>query len=323
MATPITKADFEMAWGRPLTDAQYEQLRMGLQMGMLDKGVNSGGKYDHTLPRSTASMPEDQRNAIARLNWLAAGRPGAPGTNLFDAAPAQGQQAPAAAPATPGRAKAGTKATVLRADGTSAAPLDDRAVPVQAPTKVYAGNGQGVKGWQKKAVRPGYGWVDVDNGSEPASVFAPEPDNGWENGEAPAPAKIVLGQGQTPAGAPAAVPPTATPAAAPVEIAPQNIAPVPQPAPGDPAPKAVPATGSGDISAAKKKAAADVAELEKEAATLDDPYAAAAAKGKADILALEKEAATLPAPSAPAAPAPPKPYVGTWVTPPKKAKKGG
>lgn len=308
--TPITKADFETAWGRPLTDAQYEQLRMGLQMGMLDKGVNSGGKYDHTLPRSTASMPEEQRNAIARLNWLAAGRPGEPGGNLFDAAPTQGQQAPAASPATPGRAKAGTKATVLRADGTSAGPLDDRAVPVQAPTKVYAGNGQGVKGWQKKAIRPGYGWVDVDNGSEPASVFAPEPDNGWENGQAPAPAKIVLGQGQTPA-------------ASPVEIAPQNIAPVPQPAPGDPAPKAVPATGSGDISAAKKKAAADVAELEKEAATLDDPFAAAAAKGKADILALEKDAAALPAPISPAAPAPPKPYVGTWVTPPKKAKKGG
>lgn len=296
MANPITKADFETAWGRPLTDAQYEQLRMGLQMGMLDKGVNSGGAYDHRLPRSTASMPEEQRNAIARLNWLAAGRPNEPGSNLFDAAP--GQQTQASKPKAPSRSD-GSKPMAKRADTGDGGPLDDRATPVQSPTSVYAGNGKGVKDWQKKAVRPGYGWVDVDNGAEPPSAFAPEPDNGWEGGQAPAPAKIVLGQGQAPA------------------------APVPQPAPGDPAPKAVPATGGGGISAAQKKAAADVAELEKEAATLDDPYAAAAAKGKADVLALEKEAAKLPAakPKPQAAPATPATATAqNWNSAPPAAK---
>jgi len=262
-SNPITKADFETAYGRPLTDDQYAKLRMGLQMGMLNKGTNAGGAYDHTLPRSTASMPEEQRNAIGRLNWLAAGRPGEPGANMFDAAPGQTQgNAP---PKAPSRSD-GSKPAAKRADAGDGGPADDRADPVKAPTSVYEGNGQGVKDWQKKAVRPGYGWVEQSDGSLVQSPFAD--NNGWENGQAPDPAKIVLGP---PPGPSAPKPPS-----------PFAATPLP--------------TGNGDIVAAQKKAAVDVAGLEADAANLppaEGDFAGAQAKAKKDIAALEKDAAKL------------------------------
>jgi len=268
-SNPITKADFEAAYGRPLTDDQYAKLRMGLQMGMLNKGTNAGGAYDHTLPRSTASMPEEQRNAIGRLNWLAAGRPGEPGANLFDAAPGQTQgNAP---PKAPSRSD-GSKPAAKRADAGDAGPLDDRADPVKAPTSVYEGNGQGVKDWQKKAIRPGYGWVEQSDGSLVQSPFAD--NNGWENGQAPDPAKIVLGP---PPGPSAPKPPS-----------PFAATPLP--------------TGNGDIVAAQKKGAVDVAALEKDAAKLKP---AAAKKAPAAPVPQPIPAAAPPAPVAmtPAAPA--------------------
>lgn len=277
-SNPITKADFETAYGRPLTDDQYAKLRMGLQMGMLNKGTNAGGAYDHTLPRSTASMPEEQRNAIGRLNWLAAGRPGEPGTNLFDAAPGQTQGA--SAPKAPSRSD-GSKPAAKRADAGDGGPADDRADPVKAPTSAYEGNGQGVKDWQKKAVRPGYGWVEQSDGSLVQSPFA---DNGWEGGQAPDPAKIVLAP---PPGPSAPKPPS-----------PFAATPLP--------------TGIGDVVAAQKKGAVDVAALEKDAANLPP-----AAKPK-PAAAKKAPAAPVPQPIPAAAPpvaAPPAPVAMTPAAP--------
>lgn len=117
--TPVTKADFETAYGRPLTDEQYYKLRMGLQMGMLDNA--------NAVPRSTGSMSPEQASAIGRLNWLAAGRPGEPGGgNLFDAAP----QTQAAAPKPKKPTRAGGKVDESRAKsapGEDSGPADERA----------------------------------------------------------------------------------------------------------------------------------------------------------------------------------------------------
>lgn len=117
--TPVTKADFEVAYGRPLTDEQYYKLRMGLQMGMLDNA--------NAVPRSTGSMSPEQASAIGRLNWLAAGRPGEPGGgNLFDVAP----QTQAAAPKPKKPTRAGGKVDESRAKsapGEDSGPADERA----------------------------------------------------------------------------------------------------------------------------------------------------------------------------------------------------